>query len=113
MLILIEYYNKYIKDDNSMSIPMSKYVKEASNEYINDNDPIKEWLNKYYNITKNSDDKIATGELYSQFKDDNLTTNITNRNFGKFIKFNKVGLKKSNGKRYYTNIVAKEDKYNI
>ena len=27
------------------------------------------------------------------------------------IKFNKVGLKKSNGKRYYTNIVAKEDKY--
>jgi hypothetical protein len=70
-------------------------------------------LNKYYNITKNSDDKIATGELYSQFKDDNLTTNITNRNFGKFIKFNKVGLKKSNGKRYYTNIVAKEDKYNI
>jgi len=41
MLILIEYYNKYIKDDNSIIIPMSKYVEEASKEYINDNDPIK------------------------------------------------------------------------
>jgi P4 family phage/plasmid primase-like protien len=111
MLILIEYYNKYIKYDNSMSIPMSKYVEEASNEYINDNDPIKEWLNKYYNITKNSDDKIATGELYSQFKDDNLTTNITNRNFGKLIKFNKVGMKRSHGKRYYTNIIPKKLNY--
>ena len=28
MLILIEYYNKYIKDDNSMSIPMNKCVEE-------------------------------------------------------------------------------------
>ena len=34
MLILIEYYNKYIKDDNSMSIPISKCVEEASKEYI-------------------------------------------------------------------------------
>ena len=109
MLILIEYYNKYIKDDNSMSIPMSKCVEEASKEYINDNDPIKEWLHKYYTITNSSDDKIVSSELYSQFRDDN-PTNITSRNFGKLIKFNKIGLKKSNGKRYYTNIIIKNDK---
>jgi hypothetical protein len=88
-------------------------LEQIGNLFANDNDPIKEWLSKNYTITKNSDDKIATGELYSQFKDDNITTNISNRNFGKLIKFNKIGLKKSNGKRYYTNIVAKEDKYNI
>ena len=107
MLILIEYYNKYIKDDNSMSIPMSKYVEEASKEYINDNDPIKEWLHNNYIITGNNSDRILAGELYSQFKEDNPKTNITGRSFGKLIKFNKVGFKRSNGKRYYINLVQK------
>ena len=76
MLILIEYYNKYIKDDNSMSIPMSKCVEEASKEYINDNDPINEWLHNNYIITGNNSDRILAGELYSQFKEDNPKTNI-------------------------------------
>ena len=105
MLILIEYYNKYIKDNYSMSIPMSKYVEDASKEYINDNDPIKEWLNKNYTITNNGDDKILAGELYSRFKDDNPSTNLKDAMFGKLIKFNKIGYKRSNGKRYYTHLI--------
>jgi P4 family phage/plasmid primase-like protien len=107
MLILIEYYNKYIKDDNSMSIPMSKYIEETSKEYISDNDPIKEWLNKNYTITNNEDDKIIIQDLYFQFKEDNPNSNIKNSAFGKLIRFNNIGFKKSNGKRYYTKIIRK------
>ena len=107
MLILIEYYNKYIKDDNSMSIPMSKYIEETSKEYISDNDPIKEWLNKNYTITNNEDDRIIIQDLYFQFKEDNPTSNIKNSVFGKLIRFNNIGFKKSNVKRYYTKIIRK------
>jgi phage/plasmid-associated DNA primase len=107
ILILIEYYNKYIKDDNSMSIPMSVCVENDSKEYINDNNPIKEWLNANYNITSNNDDKILACDLYLQFKDYNSSSNLKDAQFGKLIRFNKIGFKKSNGKRYYTNITKK------
>ena len=64
-------------------------------------------LNTNYNITSNNYDKILACDLYLQFKDYNPSSNLKDAQFGKLIRFNKIGFKKSNGKRYYTNITKK------
>ena len=94
------HYNMTILNERFIEVPIVK-------EYINDNDPVKEWLSENYTITSNLPNKILAKDLYEHFRDDNLNSNITNRNFGKLMRFNNIGLKRSNGKRYYTNIVRK------
>ena len=69
MLILIEYYNKYIKNNNTGDIPLPDVVKKTTKTFIYDNDIIQQFFDEYHIIcTGNSNDLIKAKTLYDIYK---------------------------------------------
>jgi hypothetical protein len=67
MLILIEYYNKFIK--GNQNIPIPKEVSDFTDEYLNDNNLVKKFILDNYEITNNKDDKINVDVMYKKFRE--------------------------------------------
>ena len=69
ILILIEYYNKYLKDDTSGEIPMPKKVKEYTDDFIYDNDAIGQFLSESgILLTHKANDKVKQGSILEIYK---------------------------------------------
>lgn len=88
MLILTEYYSKYIHTAKSIVVPDS--IKNSTGEYIDDNNPLKFWLNSYYDITNNVADTINATELKQAYKADTNTDKCDDRWFKQMLGFNGV-----------------------
>lgn len=110
MLILIEYYHKYIRPNGKRTILKDPpEVSNATQEYIDDNNVIGAWLEEYYEITKDVQDKIRTMDLYQDFLTDTSMRTITQKVFARAMKFNSVESSKSHGIMYYKGLKRKHN----
>ena len=97
MLILIEYYNKYIRDDNSGRIPPPKIVEDYTKSFIYDNDIIQQFFDeKKLTVTKNKKDKVSVKTLFLLYKESNELYEMNRYGRNDFLKliYNFDGLEK-------------------
>ena len=110
MLILIEYYNKYIKDDENGEIETPKIVQEYTENYLFDNDIMGQFMRELGGeITHISTDIFKRPMLWelfrSGYKSNNEDCNMGKQDFFKMVK-NYEGIKevrKSDG-IYFTGL---------
>jgi P4 family phage/plasmid primase-like protien len=67
MLILLDYYKKYIFNKSTVHIP--EIVQEFTQEYLDSNNPILDFINKKLEITDDKKDVITPDQLISAYKD--------------------------------------------
>jgi len=69
MLILIEYYNKYIKYDNSGEIEMPQMVRDYTDSFLFDNDELGQFFKELnIEVTGIKTDKIKISHLWTMYK---------------------------------------------
>jgi P4 family phage/plasmid primase-like protien len=69
ILILIEYYNKYIKDDNSGEIEMPQMVRDYTDSFLFDNDELGQFFKELnMEVTGIKTDKIKISHLWTMYK---------------------------------------------
>lgn len=87
MLILIDYYHKYIKDDKDASIKTPESIKTYTKNFINQNDVIAVFFDELgYTITNNNLDKIKPKILYDNYCDSNTRNEFEKLNRLTFYK---------------------------
>ncbi len=97
MLILIEYYNKYIKDDDSGEIETPQIIKDFTDNYIYDNDIfgqfLKECGGEVTHLASDIFKRPLLWEVFRQlYKNKNDDCNIGKQEFFKLVK-NYEGIK--------------------
>lgn len=63
ILILIKYYEKYVRGANYLEVP--KMIENEANEYFDKQNPLAEWFNTYIERKKNS--SVGSTELYNHY----------------------------------------------
>lgn len=103
MLILLEYYQKHVKDSKRNYI--SESMKKYSKEYFDDSNPVLMWFKENYEITNNDKDKISLNQLYSKFKI--INNSIDDKKFSNYIQQIGVTKKRFTNGNYFLNIKEK------
>jgi len=101
MLILIEYYNEYIK--NAKNLPVPSILSDSTNEYLTSNNPIKDWLFINYEITKKEQDKIQSSVLFKEFLKLN-NGEINEKKFSEYMSILNIIKKRYNSGIYFIGI---------
>lgn len=87
MLILIEYYNKYIKNNDTGDIPLPDIVKQTTKTFIYDNDIIQQFFDECnIKTTGNSRDMIKAKILYETYKQSGDIYEINKYGKNEFLK---------------------------
>jgi len=87
MIILIEYYNKYIKNDDTGDIPLPDIVKETTKTFIYDNDIIQQYFDECkIKVTGNTNDAIKAKALYDVYKQSGDIYEINKYGKNEFLK---------------------------
>jgi P4 family phage/plasmid primase-like protien len=66
MILLLEYYNKNVKNVNKLYTPDEVMLK--TNEYLITQDAVGQFINETYDITNSDKDRVKSGDLYQEFK---------------------------------------------
>ena len=66
MILLLEYYNKNVKNVNKLYTPDEVMLK--TNEYLTSQDAVGQFLIETYDITNSDKDRVKSGDLYQEFK---------------------------------------------
>lgn len=104
MLILLEYYQKHVKDSKKYYI--SKSMEIYSKEYFDDSNPVLMWFKDNYELTNNEKDRISCNQLYNSFKITNKDIDI--KKFSNYIQQIGVIKKKLTSANYYLKIKEKK-----
>ena len=84
MLILIEYYNKYIKDNTIGIIEPPESVKEQTAMFLKDNDIITQFFDELeIEITNIKTDKMESSLLYKLFSESQTKTYFNDKSISK------------------------------
>jgi len=87
MIILIEYYNKYIKNDDTGDIPLPDIVRETTKTFIYDNDIIQQYFDECkIKVTGNTKDSIKAKVLYDVYKQSGDIYEINKYGKNEFLK---------------------------
>jgi P4 family phage/plasmid primase-like protien len=100
MLILISYYNQFIKNNQIIHKPTNTL--EVTNEYLDDNNVIKEWLLENYEITNNDKDRIKTTTLLEDYK--NTGNNMSSSQLKHYLELLGITYKKTRESRVFTGL---------
>jgi P4 family phage/plasmid primase-like protien len=81
MILLLEYYNKNVKNVNKLYTPDEVMVK--TNEYLTSQDGVGQYMNQTYEITNSDKDRVKSADLFQEFKHSEFCgdTNISNVKF--------------------------------
>jgi P4 family phage/plasmid primase-like protien len=117
VLILIEYYNKYIKDNTTGIIEPPPSVKEQTSMFLKDNDVITQFFDEIeIEITSIKTDKMESTNLYDSFKDSQTKKyfndkTISKQTFYKLVQNHEGITKVRNNKGYiFTGIKYTDEK---
>jgi len=66
MLILIERFNRDVKDKNKLHTP--ERVMRITKDYLETQDTVRTFINEHYEITNNPKDRVQSSELFNHFK---------------------------------------------
>ena len=103
MLILLEYYSKYIKNINKLDTPDE--VMQFTNDYLESQDAVGQFIKDHCEITDNRKDKILSSEMYAEFKNsEHYVQGIDNKEFHKQMRAKNLERKKQMGMYYYVNV---------
>jgi P4 family phage/plasmid primase-like protien len=109
MLILIDYYHKYIYVDGERKMLADPVdVKAATANYIEDNNVVGVWLKEFYNITNDAKDRVKAMELYQDFVDDTKNKMISQKQFSKALQFNGIVPRRLPAGMVYVGICRKD-----
>lgn len=105
MLILLDYYKKFIL--NCDSIPQPSSVQIITNDYLDDNNKVKKWINENYDKTELNSDKIQNTELFKSYINDTMD-NIKRKQFYNLLMgFGMKSIPGTNNIDWYHNIKKK------
>jgi P4 family phage/plasmid primase-like protien len=81
MILLLEYYNKNVKNVNKLYTPDEVMYK--TNEYLKTQDAVGQFIVETYEITNSDKDRVKSADLYQEFKHSEFCgdTNISNVKF--------------------------------
>jgi P4 family phage/plasmid primase-like protien len=88
MILLLEYYNKNVKNVNKLYTPDEVMVK--TNEYLKTQDAVGQFIVETYEITNSEKDKVKSADLYQEFKHSEFCGDISISN----VKFTEQMLSK-------------------
>ncbi len=104
MLILLEYYSKYIYGNQKIDKP--KNILDDTHEYLEENNIIREWLFEKYEITNNIKDRIKTKEVLSDYIFD-TGNKITSSQLRHYMDLSGIDYKKIGGNTYFLGFIKK------
>jgi P4 family phage/plasmid primase-like protien len=102
ILILLHYYEKYVKDANYLIPP--KVVEDDSKNYFDEQNPLTDWFNTYCERKKFS--SIGSTELYNHFINTS-NSNVSQTKFAEYMKVLGFEPKKTKTNRIYEGITIK------
>jgi P4 family phage/plasmid primase-like protien len=97
MLILIEYYHKYIHGNQPLEDACE--VKEATQAYMTENNALGDWLARRVDVTGMDSDRISTTALRQMYEREE-GKHIDATVFGKALNYNKLKKQKCGGIMY-------------
>lgn len=106
MLILLDYYKRFILNSNSIIQPAS--VQSITNEYLDDNNKVKKWVDDNYSKTESNDNKMINTDLYNHYIRDSMD-NIKRKQFYNLLLA--FGMKSEIGSQncgYYHKLIKKQ-----
>jgi len=113
MLILIEYYNKYIKDDTSSEIPTPECVNEYTKQFLHENDYIARFFDEVgIEITNGKKDQIEQKYIWSAFREtsvynDDDIRKKRNELYKEVANYEGIKKIKTQGKQYFRGLKIK------
>ena len=105
MLILLDYYKKFILNCDSIAQPIS--VQAITNDYLDDNNKVKKWINENYDKTPDSSDKIQNTELYRSYINDTMDNIKRKQFYNLLLGFGMKSTTGAQGYDYYTKLKRK------
>jgi len=105
MLLLLETYQKYVKDNFTSEVPKTAKVIEACQNYLSENNPIGEWLSMRFDVDEadpcNDSHWLKSSDLFTKFKEENPDKPMNMIHFGKLLRINKIQFKKTKIGNFY------------
>ena len=107
MTLLLEYYNKNVKNVNKLYTPDEVMVK--TNKYLTSQDGVGQFMNQTYEITNSDKDRVKSADLYQEFKHSEFCgdNNISNVKFTEQMITKGLTKKKFNDGIYWIKIKKK------
>ena len=65
--ILLDYYDKFEKENKLCEIPIPKKLDKELSVYIKENDNVKQFIDSYIDKTNNEKDRIGAANLFGKF----------------------------------------------
>ena len=65
--ILLNYYDKFERENKLCEIPIPKKLDKELNVYIKENDTVKQFIDTYIDITSDKKDRIGAANLFGKF----------------------------------------------
>lgn len=104
MVILVEYYQKYIKGTKKTEIEKPVTIVNITKEYIEDNNPVLSFIQQYYSYpedNKESDFWIQVKDIADTYNSYTNETKINSRQMGQALRMNDFKNKKVKGNVHF------------